>query len=223
MRVTPVLILSLVAGASSCIWSADDGSPVQRQDIASESPGTGGSPPTSGTGGTNGGSAGTGTGGGSGGTSGRGAPDAGTNRDGAGSGGSAGTTTDSGLDGRPALQFDSSTPLGYAHDIAPILAIKCATCHTIDKKGNYNWTYDNLVTNSAVINTATVNCTYLDTSKRRVVPGKPDVSLLWIKISHIKTDLNAAHCDDPMPEGTMFLTDLEKAMIQAWIQQGAKP
>jgi hypothetical protein len=39
--------------------------------------------------------------------------------------------------------------VGYAKDVAPIIANKCSPCHTTDAKAGFNWSYDNLVTNSA--------------------------------------------------------------------------
>jgi hypothetical protein len=117
--------------------------------------------------------------------------------------------------------------LSYATDIAPIIANKCKTCHTTDNppKAGMKITFDTLVTNGTVTNTQTVNCSFMMGSKKRVVPGSPDTSLLWIKISKTKTELTAttAKCDDPMPEGGAVLTADEKTKIRDWIMGGAKP
>jgi hypothetical protein len=139
---------------------------------------------------------------------------------GAGTTGAAGT----GAAGTGAAGTGGAT-LSYATHIAPIIANKCKDCHTTKASGGFNWTYANLVTNSTVTNAATVNCSFMNGSKKRVVPGSPDTSLLWIKISKTNAELKAAtaKCDDAMPEGGLVLTPQEKTTIHDWIMGGANP
>jgi hypothetical protein len=139
----------------------------------------------------------------------------------AGTNGAAGTT---GTAGTGAAGTGGAT-LSYATHVAPIIANKCKDCHTKNASGGYNWTYANLVTNSTVTNAATVNCSFMNGSKKRVVPGSPDTSLLWIKISKTNAELKTAtaKCDDAMPEGGAVLTATEKTTIHDWIMQGANP
>jgi hypothetical protein len=113
----------------------------------------------------------------------------------------------------------------YAKDIAPIIANRCSPCHTTDAKAGFNWSYDNLVTNTAVTNATTVKCTYLIAPARRVIPGDADHSLLWTKLTLDETQATVHNCGEPMPlpsSGKTVPTS-ELDTIYRWIQQGAKP
>jgi hypothetical protein len=113
----------------------------------------------------------------------------------------------------------------YAKDIAPIIANRCSPCHTTDAKAGFNWTYDNLVTNTAVTNTTTKACTYLIAPPRRVIPGDADHSLLWTKLTLDETQATVHNCGEPMPlpsSGKTVPTS-ELDTIYHWIEQGAKP
>jgi hypothetical protein len=163
------------------------------------------------------------------------APPAPDTTGGGGSGGSSGMTT-TGMggstasmpDGGVAPEVGSVTPpavLGFAKDIAPIIASKCSPCHTTDAKAGLNWTYDTLVTNSSVTNAATKACTYISQPPKRVIPGDPDRSLLWTKLTLDTTQATVHGCGDPMPpptSGKSLLTS-ELDVFHNWIQQGAKP
>jgi hypothetical protein len=113
----------------------------------------------------------------------------------------------------------------YAADIAPILATNCAPCHTTDAAAGYNWSYDTLVTNSAITSPLAETCKYIDDSNRRVVPGDPDHSLLWIKLALDQHQNSANGCGDHMPqEGSgHILTTAQLDTIRRWIVQGALP
>jgi hypothetical protein len=125
--------------------------------------------------------------------------------------------------------FGSSVPTGplsYATNIAPIIASKCSPCHTTQAAAGYDWTYANLVTNSAVTNAATKGCVFLLSPGKRVVPGDPDHSLLYVKITGDVEQLGGAHnCGLPMPDPTsqLSLTTNEIDTIFAWIMNGANP
>ena len=138
-----------------------------------------------------------------------------------GSGGSSGADA-----GAPPIVSTVANPT-YAKDIAPIIATKCEPCHTTQAQAGLNFTYDNLVVNSAVTNAATMNCTFLDASKRRVVPGTPDSSLLWAKIEVQDDNLGGTHkCGIHMPPlatSKHVLATVEADTIRLWIKQGAKP
>jgi hypothetical protein len=113
----------------------------------------------------------------------------------------------------------------YAADIAPILEVNCAPCHTTDAAAGFNWSYDTLVTNSAITSPLAETCKYIDDSNRRVVPGDPDHSLLWIKLALDQHQNSANGCGDHMPqEGSgHILTTAQLDTIRRWIVQGALP
>jgi hypothetical protein len=90
----------------------------------------------------------------------------------------------------------------------------------------YNWSYDTLVTNSAVTNAATASCVFLTKPGKRVIPGDPDHSLLYVKITEDVAQLASGHnCGVPMPNPTSgkTLTTTEIDTIYAWIKGGALP
>ncbi|HVZ75273.1 MAG TPA: DUF1592 domain-containing protein [Polyangia bacterium] len=143
-----------------------------------------------------------------------------------GTGGSAGTTGTGGVTGTGG----STTPpavYSYATDIAPIIANRCSPCHTTDMKAGAgtNWTYDTLVTNGTVTAALTKGCIFLSAPPRRVVPGDPDHSLLWIKLTSDTHQAMVNNCGDhmPLPSSGKMLTTGELDAVQHWIQQGAKP
>jgi hypothetical protein len=115
--------------------------------------------------------------------------------------------------------------VSYAKDVAPIIASKCSPCHTTDAKAGYNWSYDNLVTNSGVTNALTKDCTYASQPSKRVIPGDADHSLLWIKLNLDHEQTTVHKCGDtmPLPGSGKVATTPELDTIYRWIQQGAKP
>jgi hypothetical protein len=141
---------------------------------------------------------------------------------GAGGGGGSTTTGAGGAGGTPA---PLAAMLSYARDIAPIIAKECSPCHTTDAKGGSNWTYDTLVTNTNVTNATTMKCTYISQPPKRVIPGDPDHSLLWTKLTLDHEQATVHFCGDPMPPPTSgkVPTTPELDAIHNWIQQGAKP
>jgi hypothetical protein len=150
-----------------------------------------------------------------------------TGAGGSGGGGRGGSTGAGGTSGGAAGSGPVTPPamLSYAKDIAPIIAAKCSPCHTTDAKAGLNWTYDTLVTNTNVTNPTTIKCTYLSQPPKRVIPGDPDRSLLWTKLTLDTTQATVHGCGDPMPlltSGKSLLTS-ELDTFHNWIQQGAKP
>lgn len=88
-------------------------------------------------------------------------------------------------------------PVDFAHDIAPLIKVRCAECHTNGKhKGSFS-----LDSREAVL------------KSKAVVVGKSDVSELVKRITS----------DDPetrMPNKGKRLTSKEVALFKAWIDQG---
>jgi hypothetical protein len=129
----------------------------------------------------------------------------------------------------------------YQSHIAPIIALKCSPCHTTEAKAGFNWSYDNLVTNSAVTNSkavcspgeppaptpgATAACQYLEFGKLRVIPGvNYSFGLLWVKIigdDHILCNDSCGMAMPPKGSGKS-LTTCELDTFKKWMQTGAKP
>lgn len=113
----------------------------------------------------------------------------------------------------------------YAADIAPILATNCAPCHTTDSAAGFNWSYDTLVTDSAITSALADTCKYIGDTKQRVVPGDPDHSLMWIKLALDQHQNEANGCGDHMPQEASghILTTAQLDTIRLWIVQGAVP
>jgi hypothetical protein len=89
----------------------------------------------------------------------------------------------------------------------------------------FNFTYDNLVTNSAVTNTITKPCDFLNPQPKRIAAGDPDHSLLWIKVSSDNVALASHMCGEHMPQlkSGIVLSTIELDTIHNWIRDGAKP
>ena len=148
-----------------------------------------------------------------------------------GTGGGSGSTGAAGTSGADAGAGSGGSvptgPLSYAQNIAPIIANQCAPCHTTQNAAgaNTNWTYATLVTNGAVTATATKGCVFLVAPQRRVVPGDPDHSLLYVKVTEDVHQAAANNCGLPMPAPTSgkTMTTAEIDTIYAWIKGGANP
>jgi hypothetical protein len=125
-----------------------------------------------------------------------------------GTAGSAGTT-DAGV-----------TVYTYSKGIENLLIQNCGGCHYaapgVSIQGGFSFSYANVTG----VTSGHPNCVGLDASKRRVVPGKPDNSLLWIKAYN---DNPPASCGGHMPFQGSRLSDPTLAYIKAWILAGAPP
>jgi hypothetical protein len=90
--------------------------------------------------------------------------------------------------------------VSFSSEIQPIFDAKCAVCHPVSyeyldlRQGR---SYDELVRVSSALQPAF----------ERVLPGRPELSYLL------------THVPDPSREG--LLADDEKALISAWIEEGA--
>jgi len=106
----------------------------------------------------------------------------------------------------------------YTGGIENLLIQNCGGCHYaapgVNVQGGFSFSYANVtgVTNGHP------SCVGLDASKRRVVPGKPDNSLLWIKAYD---DSPPSGCGGHMPFQGSRLTMANLCYIRAWIAAGA--
>jgi hypothetical protein len=169
--------------------------------------GTGGTSGIGGTSGTGGATGGSGGSGGTGGTSGTGGATGGS-----GGAGIDGGATDGGAgDGGPAATFTQ---------VYAIITMRCMPCHTTAAgigvtNGHLDMTskmaaFTNLVNTPA----AGVACAGKGT---RVMPGMPDSSIMYLKIS---LD-DPAPCGAKMPLGLPPLPQSEADTIESWIMGGA--
>ena len=75
---------------------------------------------------------------------------------------------------------------------------------------------------TAHVSAANSGCPSLDASKLRVVPGKPQNSLIWIK-TNINVAAPPGGCGGHMPNMASNLLPDQFQELQDWISQGAKP
>lgn len=110
-----------------------------------------------------------------------------------------------GLVGASALgSFAAPGDVSFTKDIAPILAKKCVTCHGPEKaKGNYQLhNFDTLLKPGA-------------SKSASVTPGQPTKSEFFRLLVTTDADDRMPQKDDPLPKAQI-------ALIEKWIQQGAK-
>jgi hypothetical protein len=159
------------------------------------------------------------------GTAGAGSGTAGTTDGTAGTlGGTTGSTagaggTSSGTAGRDAGAADtSSTPaVTYSNYIESLLIFRCGGCHFgTNMQGGFSISYTNVM---AHVSAATSGCANLDASKARIVPGKPDASLIYIKTSFASPP---GGCGGHMPYQNSSLLADQQASLRDWILAGAK-
>jgi hypothetical protein len=136
--------------------------------------------------------------------------------------GSAGTSGAGGGAASGDAGADDAGALGYvALHIENVLLNACGGCHFDTKvpapMGGFSFTYANLL---GPVTAAHAGCPNLDASKRRVVPGHPEFSLLYIKASLAKPP---AACGGHMPYMGQDIAPNVLAYIRDWILQGAKP
>lgn len=109
---------------------------------------------------------------------------------------------------------ESSTALpdvvDYNFHIKPIISDRCFKCHGPDKSKQESelGLHDESGLFKALKD---------DPSRHVIVPGKPEESELYRRIT--STDPDEVM---PTPESNLSLTDFEKALIKKWIEQGAK-
>jgi hypothetical protein len=143
-----------------------------------------------------------------------------------GSTGAAGARVDAGASGGASGTSDAGTvtdsgyPLTFTAYILPMLNNACGGCHfdggSQAPKGGFGYTnYAKLV---GPVSSATMGCTSLDASKRRVVPGHPENSLIFIKVS---VQNPPSGCGGHMPYMGTNMSAENQASLKAWILAGA--
>jgi hypothetical protein len=136
----------------------------------------------------------------------------------AGSQGSAGSGAgaSSGIDGG-AAGSDGSVEITYTNTIENSLKFYCGGCHlgTLIQAG-FSISYAGVLGHVSAGNS---NCSMLDSSKARVVPGKPANSLIYIKMSEASPPTG---CGGHMPNSTNTVPANQQQLIHDWIMAGAK-
>jgi hypothetical protein len=147
---------------------------------------------------------------------------AGTGAAGTGAAGAGGSKVDAGAAGSGGAidaGVDGVKVYTYTQYIENLLIQICGGCHFaapgVTVMGGFSFSYANV---TGPVTAAHANCPNLDASKRRVVPGKPDNSLLYIKAN---LDNPPAACGGHMPFNGKRIDDMSLAYIRAWILAGA--
>ena len=135
----------------------------------------------------------------------------------------------SGSSGRSSSSGGSSEPVSFKDDVAPILATSCAlaACHS-SKESNLNFyiTYDPAQMYSELMK-ASPTCP----SSKFVVPGKPEESMVMLKMDNEQDKLpesctSARRSEmppgDPPASGNALMDKKDRDVIRNWIRQGAK-
>ncbi|MCU0960483.1 MAG: PSD1 and planctomycete cytochrome C domain-containing protein [Pirellulaceae bacterium] len=100
----------------------------------------------------------------------------------------------------------AARPLSFNRDIRPILADKCFACHGQDAKAR-----------EADLRLDTLEGATADLGgSQAIVPGDPDASALWERISSDDEDVVM-----PPPDAHKPMTEAEKTRLRQWIEQGA--
>jgi hypothetical protein len=105
--------------------------------------------------------------------------------------------------------LQAAEPLQYNRDIRPILSDRCFKCHGPDKASR-----------KASLRLDIAEEAYAErkkTGKHAIVPGKPDASLVYHKITSADPDEQM-----PPPEANLALTAKEKETLRRWISEGAR-
>lgn len=100
--------------------------------------------------------------------------------------------------------------VSFVKDVQPLFDVHCVECHGSEANGGLDLrgpqSYDDLVD---------VEASGYDAV--RVLPGQPDASVLYVKVS---TD---GQFGDRMPLGGPYLDPEETDLLRQWIAQGAQP
>lgn len=97
--------------------------------------------------------------------------------------------------------------LQFNRDIRPILSAACYRCHGFDAKAR-----------EADLRLDVAEEAYQERdSGRAVIPGKPEESLVWQRVSSTDPDMVM-----PPPDAVRQLTEEERKLLRRWLEQGGK-
>jgi hypothetical protein len=114
-----------------------------------------------------------------------------------------------------------AVPLTFNPVIENMLIQACGGCHfitpSVPYKGGFGISYAMVM---ASVTNDHLNCQALDSTKKRVVPGKPDNSMIVIKVTG---NAPPPGCGGHMPNSGTNMSAENQAMLRQWILEGAKP
>jgi hypothetical protein len=116
----------------------------------------------------------------------------------------------------------SSPPPTWTQVYSDIIGPTCAMpCHNPNGPGVMYGMLDMSTQQTAYMNLVNVMAAGTKCAGKgtRIVPGMPDMSILYLKAS----DDDPAPCGNKMPDGTNGLAAAQSDEIQAWIAAGANP
>lgn len=102
-----------------------------------------------------------------------------------------------------AVSPDKGGPINFNRDVKPILSEHCFKCHGPDAATLFG----NLRLDK-----------FESATKRAIVPGKPDASMLMIRLNHPDKNFQMP----PKDSGVQPLTPAQKEILRKWIASGAK-
>ena len=117
----------------------------------------------------------------------------------------------------------SSKTVGYTQLYEQVFLPTCATgpCHS-GNRGVGGLSFDDMNTSYAQLIDAVAGVSSIDSAWRRVAPGSPAESLLWLKLSETEETLTSRALGAPMPMGGVQTPSTETlSVIEAWIAAGA--
>ena len=107
--------------------------------------------------------------------------------------------------------------MSFKNDIQPIFNANCVFCHvTGGENGGLNlsraFSYKNLVGTPST-----------ESKLVRIAPGKPDDSYLLHKIEGTQLKAGGSGSSMPIVDPPKLLDPSQRALIRAWVEQGAGP
>lgn len=133
-----------------------------------------------------------------------------------------GVTADIGHEDTTVDAHDGSQ-VSFYEDIVPIFEVHCGDCHNAES--SLPLTIE-LAAHNLFENEPRYNCTDSEgqiIEQPYVVPGAPEESFLWIKVSRSEVDTSDGWCGREMPPSARLLVSApdEAELIRLWIEQGA--
>jgi hypothetical protein len=111
--------------------------------------------------------------------------------------------------------------LSFAQNVWPILQSHCVVCHGPGGQSSGILLMDSAAaTLGRLVNQHSSQTTGGCAQDIRVVPGSPQVSLVYEKVAFPQAQLN---CGSPMPLGGPSLAAADQMTLHDWIMEGANP